>query len=144
MADWRRILMGLGLVLVIAALAIGWGITLRQKVTQQTSQLEERYQHEALLRARFPELFENANDIILTLDLSGLITAVNRAGQRALGRPRLELPKRRWVDRTGGPILLGDGHREDAVGARDDAPRDSSRPRWRPAGLPGSGCPTDS
>ena len=38
--------------------------------------------------ARFRELFENANDVIYTLDLAGNFTSINKAGERLLGYPR--------------------------------------------------------
>lgn len=41
--------------------------------------------------ARYRELFENANDMVYTHDLSGQLTSVNRAAERLLGYPREEL-----------------------------------------------------
>ena len=54
---------------------------------------ERRRAHEALLESerRYRELFENANDMVFTLDLDGRITAINRAGERITGYPREEL-----------------------------------------------------
>jgi two-component system cell cycle sensor histidine kinase/response regulator CckA len=54
---------------------------------------ERRRAHEALLESerRYRELFENANDMVFTLDLDGRITAINRAGERITGFPREEL-----------------------------------------------------
>src|SRR5215471_20296968 len=40
---------------------------------------------------RYRDLFENANDIIYTLDLNGCLTSVNAAGERLLGYSREEL-----------------------------------------------------
>jgi PAS domain S-box-containing protein len=48
---------------------------------------------EAELRAseaRFRDLFENANDVIYTLDLSGNFTSINKSGERLLGYTRGE------------------------------------------------------
>jgi len=39
----------------------------------------------AASEARYRELFENANDIVFTLDFAGRLTSLNRAGARALG-----------------------------------------------------------
>lgn len=54
---------------------------------------EQKKTEEALRLAenRYRELFENANDIIYTHDLSGRITSVNKAGQLLLGYSREEL-----------------------------------------------------
>lgn len=48
---------------------------------------EKRAAEDALVKseARFRDLFENANDLIYTHDLSGNITSLNRAGQRITG-----------------------------------------------------------
>jgi PAS domain S-box-containing protein len=61
---------------------------------------ERRLAHEALLESeqRYRELFENANDMVFTLDLEGHITAINRAGERITGYPREELLGRPATD----------------------------------------------
>jgi PAS domain S-box-containing protein len=41
--------------------------------------------------ARYSDLFENANDIIYTLDIAGVFTSVNAAGERLFGYTRDEL-----------------------------------------------------
>ena len=51
----------------------------------------ERKRAEESLRAseeRYRELFENANDMVFTLDLDGRFTAINRAGERITGPRR--------------------------------------------------------
>jgi len=54
---------------------------------------DEREQAHALNRseARYTRLVETASDGILTVDANGLLTSVNRAMERATGRPRAEL-----------------------------------------------------
>ncbi|HKP86899.1 MAG TPA: ATP-binding protein [Blastocatellia bacterium] len=56
-------------------------ITERKRSGEALGQSEERYR----------ELFENANDIVYTLDLLGNLTSVNRSGERLLGYSREEL-----------------------------------------------------
>ncbi|MEO8036794.1 MAG: PAS domain S-box protein, partial [Acidobacteriota bacterium] len=54
----------------------------------------ERHRAERSLRAseeQYRELFENANDIVYSLDLDGLVTSMNVAGQRITGYSRNEL-----------------------------------------------------
>jgi len=46
---------------------------------------EQRAVEAAATEARYRELFENANDIVFTLDLAGRLTSLNRAGERVLG-----------------------------------------------------------
>ena len=41
--------------------------------------------------ARYWELFENASDLVYTLDLNGHITSINRASEHMLGYARTEL-----------------------------------------------------
>ena len=55
-------------------------ITERRKAEEAQRAIEERYR----------ELFENANDIVFTLDLEGRITSVNKAAERITGYPRSE------------------------------------------------------
>ncbi|HJQ70671.1 MAG TPA: PAS domain S-box protein [Blastocatellia bacterium] len=62
--------------------------------TANVQDMTERKLAEDALRdseERYRELFENANDIIYTLDLQGNLTSVNRAGERITGFGREEL-----------------------------------------------------
>jgi PAS domain S-box-containing protein len=55
-------------------------ITDRKRAEQERADSEERYR----------DLFENANDVIYTLDLEGRITSVNRRAEQLLGYSRAE------------------------------------------------------
>src|SRR5262249_46828705 len=46
---------------------------------------------EAALKERYVDLFENANDVVLTHDLSGRLTSINATGERLFQRNRVEL-----------------------------------------------------
>ena len=57
------------------------------------NQIAERERVEKALgtsEERFRELFENANDIVYTLDLAGRFTSLNKAGEQATGYTRAE------------------------------------------------------
>lgn len=64
-----------------ARLVIAQDITARMSAERELRRSEERYR----------ELFENANDIVYTHDLAGIITSVNLAGERVSGYSRDEL-----------------------------------------------------
>lgn len=61
--------------------------SLAMEITQRELSGEAQRQSEA----RYRELFENANDIVYTLDLSGNLTSINKAGERLTGYSREEL-----------------------------------------------------
>jgi PAS domain S-box-containing protein len=59
-----------------------------RRVIGQTVDITERKKSEEDVRvanARYRELFENANDIVYTLDLDGRLTSVNKAGEGITG-----------------------------------------------------------
>ena len=62
-------------------LVIAQDITTRMRADEELRRSEERYR----------ELFENANDIVYTHDLAGLITTMNIAGERLSGYSRDEI-----------------------------------------------------
>jgi PAS domain S-box-containing protein len=86
--DLKKLLwmtLALGLVVLAAA---GWVVILRRRVQQQTGIIRRQLEVEATLKERYVDLFENANDMVFTHNLTGRITSVNRAGERLLGRGR--------------------------------------------------------
>jgi PAS domain S-box-containing protein len=81
----RWLLGGSGAIVLLGA---AWVTLLRQRVRVQTRQILQR---EAALEERFLDLFENANDIIYSHDLDGVLHSINKAGQEILGRTEEEL-----------------------------------------------------
>ncbi len=78
----------MGILGAILLTAFGWVVLLRRRVRQQTRIIEEKLQAEAALKERYLDLFENANDMVFTHDLSGRLTSINKAGERLLQYPR--------------------------------------------------------
>ena len=76
-AQWT--LGGLGAFVLVAG---AWTAALRHRVQTQTRVIRQR---EAALEERWLDLYENANDILYTHDLEGVLTSVNKAGQDLLG-----------------------------------------------------------
>ncbi len=74
---------------------IGLDVSERRRAHQALRESEERYR----------ELFENANEIIYTLDLEGRITSVNRRGEQALGYERAE-----WMGRNSADLVAPEHH----------------------------------
>jgi PAS domain S-box-containing protein len=72
-------------------LGMGWVGILRRRVRQQTEVIVHREQ-------QYRGLFENANDIIVTLDLAGRIRSLNQAGEQLLGASRESLLARNFVE----------------------------------------------
>ncbi|MFB3922202.1 MAG: PAS domain S-box protein [Terriglobia bacterium] len=72
--------LGGGILLVLV-----WVRLLHLKVNSQTETIRMWLQREMGLKRRYHELFENANDMVFTLDLNGRFTSLNRAGERLSG-----------------------------------------------------------
>lgn len=96
--DLRRLLWMTGALAVIVLAAFVWVAVLRRRVAQQTDIIRQRWQAEAALKERYLDLFENANDVVFTHDLSGRLTSINRSGERLLQRHREKLLTLRLVD----------------------------------------------
>ncbi|MGZ5449721.1 MAG: PAS domain S-box protein [Thermoanaerobaculia bacterium] len=62
-------------------MVIAQDITARMRADEELRRSEERYR----------ELFENANDVVFTHDLSGVVTSMNLAGERVSGYSRDEI-----------------------------------------------------
>ena len=64
-----------------------WAGLIRRRVRRETETIRQR---EEALEGHYRDLFENAHDIIFTLDLSGNLASLNKAGEQILGYPRQE------------------------------------------------------
>ncbi len=86
----RHALVAVGVMAVLVLAALGWVSLLRRKVGEQTAVIHEWLRREGRLKQRYLDLFENANDIIYTVDLAGNVTSMNRAGESVTGYTRAE------------------------------------------------------
>ncbi len=73
---------------IVMAASLVWVLALRRRVDQQTHLISDRLDQEKALRAQYQELFENANDVVVTCDNTGRLMAINRAGQHVTGYTR--------------------------------------------------------
>ena len=93
---------------VVSLAAFVWVVVLRRRVQQQTEIIRERLQMEAALKERYEDLFENANDMVFTHDLTGKITSINKTGERLLQRGRESILSQSLID------LMAEEHRSAA------------------------------
>jgi two-component system CheB/CheR fusion protein len=87
-----------GLLVAAVMLALAWVAFLRERVRKQTQIIQEKLQAEALLKERFFDLLENANDVVFTHDLAGRLTSINSTGEQLLQRRRGELLSANLLD----------------------------------------------
>lgn len=76
--------------LTIGAVLV-WILLLRRRMRKQAAFLQSRLQLETMLEQRYHDLFENATDLVFSLDLSGRFIEANTATERALGFTRTDL-----------------------------------------------------
>jgi PAS domain S-box-containing protein len=69
----------------VVVLVVGWGVTLQRRVSKQTSIIQGEYDKKAALQRQYQTLFENANDVVFTLNGAGQFSVLNKAGERLLG-----------------------------------------------------------
>ncbi len=76
--------------IILLFLLFLWAEFLRRRVRSQKTLLQEWARREVGLKERYAELFENANDVVFTTDLSGKLTSINRAAEKLTGYSREE------------------------------------------------------
>ena len=86
MTDFYDISVGLATVLLL--MVLGWSVTLRRRVREQAERIRLQLLREATLEKQFGDLCENANDVIYTHDLNGILTSLNKTGERIIGYGR--------------------------------------------------------
>jgi PAS domain S-box-containing protein len=87
---WALVVLG---TLTLGGLA--WVGYIRRGIGREAERLRQR---ESTAEAYFEELFENAHDIIFTLDLEGRLFSLNKAGVLALGHTREGVVKLNLLD----------------------------------------------
>jgi PAS domain S-box-containing protein len=83
-------------VLILAGLI--WVAALNHQVRQQTKELRARFEREAQLEDQYHDLFENAQELIFTLDSDGKFLSLNKAAEQALGIARFDALARKFSD----------------------------------------------
>lgn len=102
--------------------AFVWVVVLRRRVRQQTGIIEKRLQMEAALKARYENLFENANDMVFTHDLAGKMTSINQAGEKLLQQTRENLLSRNIVELIAEDQRAAASHWLDQIAKEADLP----------------------
>ena len=88
-------------VIVLGILILGglvWVAALNHQVRQQTRELRKRFEREAELEDQYHDLFENAQELIVTLDASGKFVSLNKATERTLSISRYDAVSKNFAD----------------------------------------------
>jgi PAS domain S-box-containing protein len=93
-----RLFLAIAILCTAVLTTFGWVVLLRRRVHQQTKIIEEKLHAEAAIKERYLDLFENANDMVFTHDLTGRMTSINKAGERLLQYERGEILARGLID----------------------------------------------
>src|SRR6266480_573658 len=103
MPQLTELFWALFLLVTFVLVGIIWVGIIRRNVRRQRETIRRR---EAALEEHYRDLFENAHDIIFTLDLEGNLTSLNAAGEQILGYPRQEAVKLNFAQ------LVAPAHRD--------------------------------
>jgi PAS domain S-box-containing protein len=93
-----KLFLAIAILCTVVLTTFGWVVLLRRRVHQQTQIIEEKLHVEAAVKERYLDLFENANDMVFTHDLTGHMTSINKAGERLLQFSRNEILGKELVD----------------------------------------------
>jgi PAS domain S-box-containing protein len=104
----KKLFWAVGILGGVVFMAFVWVLVLRLRVHKQTTIIRDQLQTEASLKERYEELFENANDMVFTIDLNGRITSFNKTGERLLQHRRERILGKHLVE------FLAEEHREPA------------------------------
>ena len=88
-------------VIVLGVLILGgliWVAALNHQVRQQTKELRARFEREAELEDQYHELFENAQELVFTLNPEGRFLSLNKAAERTLGAVRYDALGKSFTD----------------------------------------------
>lgn len=91
----------LRLIMLLGFLILGglvWVAALNHQVRQQTRELRERLERESELESQYQDLFENAQELVFTLDASGRFRSLNKAAELTFGLGRDEAANRTLAD----------------------------------------------
>src|SRR5205085_7375092 len=67
-------------------------------VRQQTRELRARFEREAQLEDQYHDLFENAQELVFTLDEEGRFVSMNKTTEETLGCQRFEALGKSFVE----------------------------------------------
>lgn len=98
--DLKRTLTLLGILLAVALAAVLWTVTLRIQTQRQAAIIRSTLERENALRQRYRILFDQAGDLVFTLDSGGRILSFNKSGELLLGCSQSEALQTgfaRWV-----------------------------------------------
>jgi PAS domain S-box-containing protein len=93
-------LQALGVILAAFLAAFGWVISLRHRVEQQARTIRQKQERERHLESQYREIFENANDLVMSFDRDGRFIYANPAAGRTLGYGEGELKTMSVIELT--------------------------------------------
>jgi PAS domain S-box-containing protein len=110
-------------VIILGILILGglvWVAALNHQVRQQTRELRKRFEREAELEDQYHDLFENAQELIFTLESTGRFLSLNKAAERTLAVSRYDAVKKNFAE------FVVDSQRDRFLEFLEDAARQNS------------------
>ena len=98
---WWNFQRTMRVVIVLGVLILGglvWVAALNHQVRQQTRELRKRFEREAELEDQYHDLFENAQELIFTLEPAGRFLSLNKAAERTLAISRYDAVEKNFAD----------------------------------------------